>query len=494
VSAEVPAARPAAPTARQSLYLYGTAIVLTIIAALGSAFTSLGLLAIVGGAAFALLLLFMWARPTSILWLVIIGFALQPDLKFFISSYFGPAKDIIAIAAIIVTAIYVGGRRRRRQLSCDPWIVSGMLAVIALYLIDVGGSHDGVWQSAVRPVIEAFGLFLCGYVFLRTDDAWRVCVRAMLAMGLLEAVTGILDQLVGGAFLANTLGFPYNEVVIQVGPVLRSFGTQLDPFNYAAMTALTIPFAFFTMGEHRRRQATAIGLLAIGVVCAFIRTSAGIGLGLILLGLVRAGRAATAGFVLAATVLVLVAYLVNAQSAGPGPSTAATLNGRTTEWARVFHPEVLLAGAGVGQFGSGADRQLQGAIISVQKQGQQSQDQPSTTAAATSIDSSYLALISDVGLPGLLLVLAVFARIVAIGLAAIRIDSTAGSVLLGMVLVVAIDGVTRSSLTQFPFGPIALLAIGVAVAACERVLAENRRRAAAPSELFIGYGSGASRP
>lgn len=464
--------------------VYAAGVALTAVTAVVSAETRLGLLAPVGLACVVALLLTLWARPHLLAPLVIIGFALQPDLKFFGSTYFGPAKDLVAVCAIVVLAVRVANRRWRSRLDCDPWIVSGVLAVLMLYVLDLGGSHDSAWAAAVRPVIEAFGLFLAAYLLLRDANAWRLCVRMMLAMGIIEAVAGCFEQLVGQNFLANTLRFPYNTVLTTVSGLPRSFGTQLDPFNYAAMVALAVPFAFFAMSRGRR-QVITIALLGAGLIAALVRTSVLIAYALVLLALVRTSRAASAGFLLAASVLGVVAVLALSQSSSPQPSSVATLNGRTSEWSRVLHPQIMIAGAGAGNIGSGTSRSLQGSIVQIQKQGSQSASSAPASAAATSIDSSYLALISDVGLPGLALVIAVFARIVAVGLQATRRGATAGPILLGMVLVVAIDGATRSSLTQFPFGYIALFAIGAGLAAAERQLRQPRPATERAGELLV---------
>jgi hypothetical protein len=463
---------------------YGGAALLTAAVAIASAESRYGLLLIVGVIAAAALLVMMWVEPVILVAIVVIGFALQPDLKFFGSAYFGPAKDVIALAAIGVAAARVADRRWRRLLDCNPWIVSGTILLLVLYVLDAGGRHDSAWFAAVRPVIETFGVFLAAYVLLRSRAAWRWCVRMGVALGIIEATVGCAQQILGPTRLASTFGFPYNVVIQSVGGFLRSFGTLLDPFNYAALVSVGLVFVLFGI-RSRRLQAVAIPLVLAGLLSAFVRTSALIALVLILLALMRGARVTSAALVLIAALVAVGALLIFSQPSSPGPSTAATLNGRTAEWARVLHWRVLIAGQGVGEVGTGVNRALQGGILRVQKQGAQTTSS-STPAAAVAIDSSYLATVSDVGLPGLALLLAVLLLITLTAIRAIQCNASSGWIVLGLVLVIAIDGSTRSSLTQFPFGNIAWFLTGAGLAAAERDVARAVRTRLRPHEIVLG--------
>jgi O-antigen ligase len=309
-------------------------------------------------------------------------------------------------------------------------------------------------------------------------------MRMGLTLGLLEAIVGIAEQLLGPSRLVSSFGFPYNDVVEVVHGLLRSFGTMLDPFNYAGLVAVGLVFALFGI-RRGRVQVLVLALLFAGLLSAFVRTSAPIALALILLALVRGARVMSAAFILSAAVVALGAFLLFSQTSGPAGSTATTLNGRTSEWSRVLHWRVLIAGQGVGEVGSGVNRALQGSIYQVQKQG----SQPTTTstpAAAVSIDSSYLAVISDVGLPGLLLLLALVLMIAGTAVRAARSDATSGWIVLGLLLVLLIDGFTRSSLTQFPFGNIVWFLLGAGLARAERDVARATQARLRPHELVLG--------
>jgi hypothetical protein len=463
---------------------YAGAMLLTAVVAAAAAESRYGMLVSLGVVAGTALLIMVWAWPQLLAPGIVVGFALQPDLKFFGSSYFGPAKDGVAIAVILVAAARLTDRDFRRKLTCNPWVISFTVALLVLYVLDAGGHHDSAWLAAVRPVIETFGVFLSAYVLLRFPEGWQWCVRMALTMGIIEAVAGIAEQLLGPSRLVSSFGFPYNDVVEVVNGFLRSFGTMLDPFNYAGLVATGLVFAFFVV-RRRHVQALVLALLLVGLLFAFVRTSAPIALALILLALIRGARATSAAFVLSAAVVAVCAFLLFSQPSSPGGSTATTLNGRTAEWARVLHWRVLIAGQGVGEVGSGANRVLQGGIVQVAKQGSQTTGS-STPAQAVSIDSSYLALISDVGLPGLALLIAIVLVIVGTAIRAVQSNASSGWILLGLLLVLLIDGFTRSSLTQFPFGNIVWFLLGAGLAEAERDVARAKRAPARPYEILLG--------
>ncbi len=478
-----PGATPALDRVGASTY-YAGAVLLTTATALAAAESSYGLLIIIGLAAVAGLLITIWVWPFLLAPIIVLGFALQPDLKFFGSPYFGPAKDGVAIAVMLVAAIRVANREWRHQLTCNPWVVTVTLALLVLYVLDPGGPHDSAWTAEVRPVFETFGVFLAAYVLLRFRDGWRWCMRMGLAMGVLEATVGVAQQLLGPSRLVSSFGFPYNDVVQVVNGLLRSFGTMVDPFNYAGLVAAGLVFALFGIRQGRL-QAFALVLLLTGLLSAFVRTSAPIALALILLALIRGARVMSAAFVLSAALVAVGAFLLFSQASGPAGSTATTLNGRTGEWSRVLHWRVLIAGQGVGEVGSGVNRALQGGILKVQKQGSQPMT-TSTPAAAVSIDSSYLAVVSDVGLPGLLLLLALLLMIAITAIRAARTNATAGWIVLGLLVVLMIDGFTRSSFTQFPFGNIVWFLLGAGLAQAERDVARNAQARLRPHEILLG--------
>jgi O-antigen ligase len=90
------------------------------------------------------------------------------------------------------------------------------------------------------------------------------------------------------------------------------------------------------------------------------------------------------------------------------------------------------------------------------------------------VDSGYLATIADVGIVGLIVLLAILGRAAAIGWRAARRGSAAGWLGLGLLVSMMIDALTRASFTGFPTAFLGLLLLGVCLAAART--GETRRR------------------
>jgi hypothetical protein len=86
-----------------------------------------------------------------------------------------------------------------------------------------------------------------------------------------------------------------------------------------------------------------------------------------------------------------------------------------------------------------------------------------TTAVA--VDSGYFATIADVGLVGLALLIALLARLGTLALRGAARDDDFGWLALGVLTVLALDAVTRSSFTGFPTAFLGFLLVGLALAA-----------------------------
>ena len=422
----------------------------------------------------ALMTRWAWLIPV----LVIVGFALQPALKFYVSDAFGPVKDVVvlvAIAAVVATVL-----RRRFGLRDattllrrpDPLLIAGVLAFILMYAINPGGTHGINWADGARIVIEAFSLLLLGYLGPVTEHAWPWVVRSVIAMAVIETIAGIAQQLIGVNRLVNDFGYVYGAQVRQVGTgALRSFGTLDDPFNYAALVLLG--FIMVSQARLQRRWAIPLaGLLAVGVIVSFDRTDLVLMVLACALWLVRHRFAAAAGALVVAAGLAGAAYVVSAPAApATGQSDLSvllSLNGRLNAWNLVLADSAnLIGGEGVGTTGTGLARSQTSGIVPSQRFG------PPETAASTqggnlqNLDSSYLATLADVGLVGLGLLLVVATRLLVLAGRAARAGSTAGWVALGAIGLAFLDSTTRTSLTAFPFGFVCLYVVGAALAASE---------------------------
>jgi len=399
---------------------------------------------------------------------VVFGFAVQPALVFFVSLAFGPAKDALTLAGLVwlLAAAAFGLPAERRGY--DAWLVGAIVVLLGMYVVNPAGGHGAQWSDAARLTIEAFGLFLVGYLGPQPRRTWRWAMWALLGVALLNVAVGLAQQGIGVERLVHQFGYQFgDEVRTTAGGSFRSFGTLDDPFNYAALLALALVCATF---ELRSRLAVPFALLlGLGIAISFVRTEIVLMAVIAALALVRARRAPSAVGLLLAVVIAAVGLLAlepqPTASSTSGGSVLGTLNGRTTGWSELLStPSDLVAGRGVGAVGTGFARS---AASGIYEPGRFTSGQAPATVQEgdlRNVDSTYLATLADVGLVGLALLGAILVR----ALMAMRLGRPDGEgamwTCLGLWLVAVLDAVTRSSLTAFPYGFIALYLLGLSLA------------------------------
>ena len=286
----------------------------------------------------------------------------------------------------------------------------------------------------------------------------RAAAVSLIATGVAVALFGIFQQMLGWAGVIN-LGYSWGNQVRLYGSHLRSFGTLDDPFVYATFLLTAIAAALFWMRRGPLMLA-CLSVMVIGVAVAYVRTAILIAVALGAVWLIQ-NRRVTLGFVLlAASVTAGVAFLVSlpgaseTQSVRAAPSTYVTLNGRTTVWATIFsRPTKVPFGLGVAKVGTAAQRAQSGVII-----------KGNATKKVITVDSGYFATVADVGVVGLVILLALVCRILAIGAGAARRGDVAGWLVIGWMVVLLLDALTRSAFTGFPTAFLSMLLVGIGLA------------------------------
>lgn len=468
------------------LAVIGTVILVGAMITAGPALT----LAVVGGgAAGGWAVVALRRHPEALAVVIVTFFALQPALKFFFSRYFGPAKDGLVILAVALWASRVWNRRSQLR-DRDFTIVLLVCTLLGIYVLNVAGSHGAAWLDGTRLVIEGFSLFLMALGELDAKRVLRYGLVALVAVGAAEAAYGLFQQAVGFPWLVHHLRYAFgNQVRTTPSGNLRSFGTFNDAFSYGSFELLALVAGM--RWRPRTWAWSAYGLrclLVVGVSISFVRTDWVILAVLGIVALCRSVRSsAWPGFLGAAAVAamaVLVALSgthVAANGSAGSKSFLLSLNGRTLVWGKIVPtPWVLVGGDGVGTFGSGLARsQVQG-IVPEQHYVPGQKPVASSVGNVQSIDSSYLATVADVGLPGLLLLLGILFRLSQIYWRASRRGDARGWTGLGFLAVVSMDCLTRTSLTAFPSGYIYLYLLGAVAAG---VLADAPDRASGASYL-----------
>jgi hypothetical protein len=208
-----------------------------------------------------------------------------------------------------------------------------------------------------------------------------------------------------------------------------------------------------------------------------VRTSMVILIALLGLWLARSQRPTVAAFFLATAVTAAAAILIwssngtETRTVRAGPSLFLTINGRTDGWKIVLDsPRTWAVGKGVGEIGVAAER----ATYSVSRRERKNKD-------ASAVDSGYFALIADVGFIGLVVFLALAARLIFLARKATARGSNAGWLAIGFLAVMLLDAVTRDSFTGFPTAFLGMLLVGLALAAAEEEAESDRSSARAPA-------------
>jgi O-antigen ligase len=409
-------------------------------------------------------------NPPLAVALTIPVFALLPTAKVLVDPQLGPAKDGIVLAAVLAAVATSAAKRRTQPAATDRWLLTATLLLLFLYAVNVAGHHGVAWFHGLRLVSEPVLLLLAGLVLPQPQKTLRWAIGSLVVTGCFVAGVGLLEQVVGPAQLAN-VGFSYNQQIRTIQGHLRSFGTMDEPFAYASFLLLAV--AVLAFGRRRSFAGWAgMFVLLAGVAVSYVRTAVLILFAFLALELARQKRVVVAA-ALAATLVVLAVILI-AQSTGtesrtfanPSGSAAITLNGRTSAWrAALGSPSDWPFGRGVGEVGTAAQRA--GYKLTVTAGAQQRH--------SLAVDSGYFATVADVGLVGLIVLLALFGRAAFLARGYIRQGAKEGWLVLAILAAVLIDALTRSSFIAFPSTFLELFLVGIALSAArESATAQTR--------------------
>jgi hypothetical protein len=398
-------------------------------------------------------------------------FVVIPAVKVIAIPWFGPIKDVLTLAGAVAAAVLVVQRAGEgHEQKGDFWAAALVAFLIGIYFVNLGGAmqHDIAWAQGVRLVSEPLLLLLIGLVLPQPRRSFRWAMTSLIVTGFLVAVIGILQQLIGEARLVQ-LGYSYEGAIRTIHGHLRSFGTMDEPFAYAAFLLVAL-FALL-MWTRRGFLTVFVGtVIATGVMFSYVRSALIIAIGLLGLWLARTHRTTLAAFLLAVAVVTAGVILIwssegtqtkTVQSQG---SLFLTVNGRTEAWKLVLDsPKTWVVGKGVGEVGTALERSRFNVSLSKPDQEQTS-----------SVDSGYFAAIADVGIVGLIALLALFGRLYALAKRAIDRGLVEGWLAAGFLTILVLDAVTRASFTGFPTAFLTLLLVGICLAAAAEAADEPR--------------------
>jgi O-antigen ligase len=398
-------------------------------------------------------------------------FVVLPALDFFVNPLLGGVKDLVSLAAIAAAVILAVQRRAaRRPVRLDTATAVLFGLIVTLYLVNIGGNltgesgYDAPWYQGVRLFCQPLSLLMVGLVLREPRRTFRAASMSLIATAVVVAVIGLVQQAQGVDRLL-ALGYEYGEQVRQIDGHLRSFGTLSEPFAYTSFLLLGLSVLLVW-----QRRAPApyllVPLVVAGVVVSYVRTAAVIAAAILGLALARRGQRILATLLLTGAMVAGLAALVVAAGAAQtrtvaaSPTSYLTLNGRTNLWQAQLgdSPDRWIFGRGVGATGTAAKRAAQSLVGKQQLNSQQ---------ASSVVDSGYLALVADIGAVGLVLLLALFGRLLIRGRTLARSGDARGWAAIGILVVLLLDALSRESFTGFPAAYLGMLLVGLALAHTE---------------------------
>lgn len=411
-------------------------------------------------------------------------FAFLPMVKTLWLPTAGPIKEVAAVGAFGAVAVLAIERHRiRTRAPVDMVAAACILGLLVLYVVNIGGGFKGesygiAWFHGVRLISEPLLLLLVGLCVERPQRVFQWAMGSLVATSFVVALYGIAQQIIGPSGLVS-LGYTWDVQIQVVGSQLRSFGTLDDPFLYAAFLLFGLTAVLFWM--RRGPLAFFIGTtLAVGIVCGFVRTSAVIAVALVGIWLAAQRRPVPAAFVLAAAIIASGVVFLSSSSATESRTVQSgdmylTLNGRTDAWrVALGGPIDWPFGLGVGEVGTAAER----ATFDISRTAEEARN-----SSVESVDSGYFATIADVGFAGLALLLVLLARLVLAARGLVQLGLVTGRVAMGLLAVLMLDAITRSSFQGFPTAFVGFLLIGVALAAGASERVELEKPGGAPAAV-----------
>jgi hypothetical protein len=443
----------------------------------------------VGGLAVVLAVAWvLMARPWLAPWGIVFLFGTTAELRLRVSGTVGVAKDAFVLLLVAIAVLAVARGRSSLVGRLPPVSVRFPLGVlVALYLLDLGGDHRSAWVFGTRLLLEPLLLLFVGLTTPEPERALRHLVRALCVFLPAEAVLAWIQQAVGPDALVYQWGYAFgSQVRLSSGGGLRSPGTFEEAFS---LTAFAVLGACVAVTVASRRQAVLLWLAVAAILGATQVRTAVLQLAvLLLLVLVRLGkvRAAAVGVVGATAGAVLAAgvYLVSATiPGGPVRPLLLTLNGRTQAWAVAYQgPSTLVRGNGVGALGAGSTRGEAGLVSAAPAYDPTKESTPLFAGNSAFIDSSWGQVLSDVGLIGVIALLAwVISYAWWMGRPA-QEGSGAAWLSLAVLAVSVVDWISRTTLGSYPTGFSTLYLLGLATGTA-LVAGTSRLRPAASGRI-----------
>lgn len=214
--------------------------------------------------------------PPFLVTLFLIGLILPPETSFHLGTIrLSPYRVVLILALVPALARLLSGRAGRFNRIDGLIVLHTTWAALALFVnhgLGAGMEPAGIY------VIEAFGAYLIGRVYIQSADDARAVIRAMFMVILLLAPLALFESLTAHNLIRDPV-----RAVLGMGPVRhigqrmgleRAFGPFEHPILYGVFCASILGYVYYVLGEARLRLKT---LAMAGVVGAatFLSLSTG---------------------------------------------------------------------------------------------------------------------------------------------------------------------------------------------------------------------------
>jgi hypothetical protein len=351
------------------------------------------------------------------------------------------AESLTLVRDLMLYSIVAGALVRqavRGETFGRPPLVGWIVAFVAVVLVQLLNPGNGSWShsfESLRPHLEWVPLFFFGYAILRTPKRIRVFLALLLLIAAANGVVGYLQFNLTPEQLA-AWGPGYSERILGDSEVagryfidttgthrVRPFGLGSDTGSGGMVALLTAPAALALLAARRRvAAAAAVVPLAIGVVTAIVTSQArvvvvGSLLAVLVFGVLttssrRLGALLTA-FTCAAVVSVgAISVIAGGSSEHLFERYADITPGRVFETTYDYRGSTLaLVPEYARDFPLGAGLGIGGPAGSFRDPGQRSD---------LSSESEFTYLLIELGIPGLLALLGLNARLLSLSIRRVR--------------------------------------------------------------------------
>lgn len=389
-------------------------------------------------------------------------------------------RDALIFAIAGGALLRTMGSRRSLPLPPLGGLVLAYAAVVFIELFNP--SAPGIVQgfAGVRTHLEFVPLFFLGYAFIRTESR----IRALMLILVICAAAGGLVSLIQSLLTPEQLagwGPGYRERVYGTGvfqgagrvgfdvagnPVVRPFGLGSEVGAAAGLAAIALPGLIALVINTSRRYRLALAPVAIGLALAVITSGSRAATVAVLVSLIafaltaavsKNGLRATVGLLVCSAVLYGVALQL-------GPDNPAKNRARTVAPDQVVSTFSQQRGSSVKLFGDYALKYPLG--IGVGTVGSATAVSGDLNVSGLNAETLWNFLVLEIGLPGLVIILALVFRLLWIALARIRrvVDSAMRLYLAALaapLFSLVVTGFAGPTTISVPFGPFLWLVAGI---------------------------------